>query len=120
MTRPRSRACRVVEHRREHLEGFIEMRSGTTRRDRGLSRVRRVVVCIRILRRHSDIDSHAMFEVLEPCDQRVAMAVLEDNAPALIQTVEVLDCCNDGVCRVVGVDVHSHGQAGLCARRLGE
>lgn len=49
-----------------------------------------------------------MLKVLEARDERVAMTVLEDDASALVQTVEVLDGGNDGVGRIMRVDVDSH------------
>jgi hypothetical protein len=107
-------------HRREHLEGLVEMKTGTTRRNCGLVRVRRVVFGIGILWRYADIDSHAMFEVLEPCDECVSMAVLENNAPTLVQAVEVLDCRNDGVGGIVRVDIHTHWQPSLVGWSMGE
>jgi len=61
-----------------------------------------------------------MLEVLEPGNQEVAVAVLKYDASALVETVEVLHCGDDGVGSVVGVDVDPHGQTGLVGRRLGQ
>jgi hypothetical protein len=120
MAGTRSGTDLVVVHGREHLEGLVEMKTRTTRRDCGLTRVRRVVFRIGILWRDADIDSHAMFEVLEPCDECVSMAILENDAPTLIQAVEVLDCRNYGVGGIVRVDIHTHWQTGLVGWSMGK
>jgi hypothetical protein len=64
-----------------------------------------------------------MVEVLIPSNQDVAMAILEDDAPALIQPVEVLDSCDDRIGRIVREDVHPHwksspGLGGLRKQKL--
>jgi hypothetical protein len=83
--------------------------SSATRRDSLLAGIGRVVVSIESLWGDSDVDGHAMFKVLEARNQRVAMTVFEDDTSTFIQTIEVLDCCDNGVGCVVRVYVDSHG-----------
>jgi hypothetical protein len=52
-----------------------------------------------------------MVEVLIPGNQDIAMTVLEDDTPTLIQSVEVLDSCNDRISGIVREDVDPHGQS---------
>lgn len=120
-----SARCRSVTQSRvgdgrEHLEGLVKMGTRPTRRGCWLVRSRRVIVCVGVLWRDADIDDHAVLKVLEPCNEEVTMAVLEDDASALIETIEVLDGGDDGVGSVVRIYVDSHGQPGLVSRRLGQ
>jgi hypothetical protein len=61
-----------------------------------------------------------MLEVLEPRNERGAMAVLEYDSSALVQAIEVLDSSNNGISCIVRVDVDSHGQTSPVLRGLGE
>lgn len=101
-------AC-ARQGRGKHLEGIIQtMTLGRSR----LTSIRREVVEHWILCSDSNIDNHVMGEILVPRNQGGALVVLEDNTPALIQAIEVLDGCDDGVGCVVREDVDPHRQAG--------
>ena len=88
-----------------HLKWWAKVWSVRRQRQARRSSVR----AERWLIRDPDIDSHAVLEVLIPRDEGVALFVLKADAIAVIQAIEVLDCSNDRVCRIMRVDVDSHG-----------
>lgn len=59
---------------------------------------------------HVDVDDHAGLKVLVARYEDVFILILEDQAGALVQTIEVLDGGDDGGGVVVGRDHDSHGQ----------
>jgi hypothetical protein len=60
---------------------------------------------------NTDVYYHAVLEVLVACDQGAAVFVLETDAIAVVETIEVLDGGDDGVCRIVWVYIHPYGQS---------
>lgn len=70
----------------------------------------------------ADVDNHVAAEVLVARNHGVAGLVLEADALgacwARVQAVEVLDCGDDGVGGIMGVDLHTHGQARRSMRRV--
>ena len=91
-----------------------QARREQSRRGRGRGRDGRRAVIGRDggLEHDPDDDGHAIIEVLVAGDQGVGPAVLEgdaaDAAGALVEAVEVLDGGDDGIGRVMGMDVDSH------------
>jgi hypothetical protein len=57
----------------------------------------------------TDVYYHAMLEVLVACDQGATVLVLETDTVAVVETIEVLDSGDDGVCRIVRIYVHPDG-----------
>jgi hypothetical protein len=61
----------------------------------------------------SHVHNRVVAEVLIPSDDGVAVLILEADAGtargAWVQTIEVLDGGDDGLCCVMGVDLYPHG-----------
>ena len=78
----------------------------------------------RQLLKDSDVDDHIVVKVFISRDKGVAILVLKADAfgagRASIQTVEILDGCDDGLGVVMGEDLHPHGQARTILRCLEE
>lgn len=74
---------------------------------------------------NSDMNCLPICEIFIPRNERAAIFVLETNSTALVQAVEILDGCNDGVGSIVWPNIHTHRQPssllvpvlyGLCGR----
>jgi hypothetical protein len=61
----------------------------------------------------SNIDNHRVPKIFIPCDEGITVLILEADtlcaAGAIIETVKVLDSCNDGIGGIVWEDLHTHG-----------
>lgn len=68
----------------------------------------------------TNIDSHLVFEVLIERDHDFAQLVLEADPEAIVQTVEVLHCANDGLRAVMRVDADSQWKAGAMLGAFGK
>lgn len=75
-----------------------------------------------MVRYHSDIDSHAVLEVLVPGNECVAILVLKANAAggAFVDPIEIFDRSDDGVGSVMGIDLDPHWNASPHLRGLVE
>jgi hypothetical protein len=87
--------------------------------------VRRRAVSTRrigILVNNSNIDDHRVPEIFIPRDKGSTVFILEADAlcatGTIIETVKVLDGCNDGISGIVREYLHTHGQARTICRGL--
>ena len=62
----------------------------------------------------SDIDCSIIVEVLPGCDQGVALGILEADAVAIVDAIEVLDSSDNRLCGIVLVDLDSERYPGSC------
>lgn len=69
-----------------------------------------VAFTISLHRNHPNIDSHVIPQILESRDEGDAIFVLKTDTAGMIviDAIEVLDRCYDGIGSVMRVDLHSH------------
>lgn len=67
---------------------------------------------LRVVRYHSNMDDHVVPKVLVSGDEGVSLCILEADAfcSPFVQSVEVLDRGNNGICGIVGEYLYPHRQ----------
>lgn len=60
---------------------------------------------------HPNVDRHVISQILIPGDESDAILILKANTAGLlvVDPIEVLNGCHDGVGSVMWIDLHSHG-----------